>query len=102
MKQKTDLKTLILAAKADKKFIAYGPKKGIAFEPDDIKNNDVWHEDSILNDWEVEWIEEPLKFEQIIEVKEFDVYGQASIVLPKHYSGRRFKLNLVEIQEGEL
>lgn len=102
MKQKTDLKTLILAAKEGKKFKA----KIIRDTP-----TYTWNEQEIIigefsidyvtADWEVEWIKEPLKIELsgcVQEELDTDL-AYVKAYLTREYLGKRFKMTIEEIVE---
>lgn len=104
MREKTDLKTLILAAKNGKKFVANIKGSFPLSEYVFIDDTD-WSPKQIIADWEVEWFKEPMKIERDIVVghyydsKKDEYLGQ--ILLTKETLGRRFKLVLTEIVEGE-
>lgn len=58
MKQKTDLKTLILAAKQGRKFKTWSPVTQTQFDQEFFLSNSHWFYESIIGDWEVEFIKE--------------------------------------------
>lgn len=111
MREKTDLKTLILAAKNGKKFMARRLDADDARQPESyflLRPSEGWDQSAVTVDWEVEWVREHLKFEKEINVEPYyvqlgtgvhTVYGQ--ILLTNEFAGKRFKMTLEEIVEGE-
>jgi hypothetical protein len=102
MREKTDLKTLILAARDGHKFKSY--RNGLfVFDIGEILKSEDFSPDEVVGDWEVEWVKEPLKWEGEATFH----YTECNWIPVIHrggnfpsMNGKRFKMTLEEIVEG--
>jgi hypothetical protein len=108
MREKTDLKTLILAAIEGKKFMARRLDADDARQPESyflLRPSEGWDQSAVTVDWEVEWVRDPLKWEGEVILRQYNSLSQTAWIdgfqLPSEFTGKRCKLTLVEIVEEE-
>ena len=107
-REKTDLKTLILAAQAGRKFEA----NCLAFSTPRMWNQEDFLEqefmlEHVIGEWEVDWIKEPLKWEGEIYFGSNDFEDRNYFItkgnnsIPQACAGKWFKITLTEIVRGK-
>ncbi|MFN7610750.1 MAG: hypothetical protein ACK5QX_07420 [bacterium] len=103
VREKTDLKTLILASKNGKRFRARRRDRLMDWMSEyyfsEEQKNAWWDNHCVIAEWEVEWIKEPLKWEGIVTT---NLNGRLIVVFTnKDMRGKRFNMTLEEIQEAD-
>jgi hypothetical protein len=89
------LRDLIIAAKEGKKFRASTVGYNSWINQDRILN-EQWSQDSIVRDWKVSWIKEPLKWEGEVTAG----FAMIQQDLPLEFNNKKFKMTLVEVTDG--